>query len=256
MPSVTGPIRRRSKRIAMTDRVTLSFSDQGVATVLICNPPLNIYDLEMRDGLIEAIAAIRDNPDARCLLLQAEGRNFSAGADLTEFGSAASIFEGRRIRWDRDPWLPLLGLSVPTIAAIKGHTIGSGLEMAMLCDLRIAATDAVMGLPEAKLGMLPAAGGTQSLTRLVGSGSASPIILTGRNLDASEALELGIITEVTEPGELDRTAERRAEELVGLDPDVAMKLRRCLAASKDLPLHFGLELERRLATHRKGDGPI
>ena len=147
----------------MTDRVSLSFSDEGVASVAISNPPLNIYDLEMRDGLIESIAAVRDNPDVRCLLLRAEGSNFSAGADLTEFGSASSIFEGRRIRWDRDPWLPLLGLSVPTIAALKGYTVGSGLEMAMLCDLRIAATDVVMGLPETKLGMLPAAGGTQSL---------------------------------------------------------------------------------------------
>ncbi|MAW71049.1 MAG: enoyl-CoA hydratase/isomerase family protein [Actinomycetota bacterium] len=231
----------------MTDRVSLSFSDEGVASVAISNPPLNIYDLEMRDGLIESIAAVRDNPDVRCLLLRAEGSNFSAGADLTEFGSASSIFEGRRIRWDRDPWLPLLGLSVPTIAALKGYTVGSGLEMAMLCDLRIAATDVVMGLPETKLGMLPAAGGTQSLTRLVGPDAACPVVLTGRNLDIEEALELGIVTEATGPAELDRTAEQRAAQLALLDPDIAMKLRRCIAASKDLPLPLGLQFERRLA---------
>ena len=102
-------------------------------------------------------------------------------------------------------------------------------------------------LPETKLGMLPAAGGTQSLTRLVGPDAACPVVLTGRNLDIEEALELGIVTEATGPAELDRTAERRAAQLALLDPDIAMKLRRCIAASKDLPLPLGLQFERRLA---------
>ena len=160
----------------MTDRVTLSFSEQGVATIVLSHPPLNIYDLAMRDGLIESITAVRDNPDARSLLIRAEGSNFSAGADLAEVGSASSIFEGRRIRWDRDPWLPLLGLSIPTVVALKGYAVGSGLEIALLCDVRIAATNVVLGLPETKLGMLPAAGGTQTLTRLVGPAAAAPLI--------------------------------------------------------------------------------
>ncbi len=129
----------------MSDKVSLSFSDQGIATVTISNPPLNIYDLDMRDGLIATISAVRDKPEARALLLRSEGRHFSAGADLSEFGSASSIFEARRIRWDRDPWLPLLALSVPTVASLKGYTMGSGLEMALLCDVRIAADNTVLG---------------------------------------------------------------------------------------------------------------
>jgi len=231
----------------VTDRVTLSFSDQGVATVVLSHPPLNIYDLAMRDGLIESITAVRDNPDARALLIRAEGSNFSVGADLAEFGSASSIFEGRRIRWDRDPWLPLLGLSIPTVVALKGYAVGSGLEIALLCDIRIAATNVVLGLPETKLGMLPAAGGTQTLTQLVGPAAAAPLILTGRNFDADEAVKLGIVSEVTEVAELDKAAEKCAAQLALLEPDLAMKLRRCISASKDLPLHLGLELERRLA---------
>ena len=231
----------------MSDKVSLSFSDQGVATVEISNPPLNIYDLEMRDGLIEAISAVRDNPDVRALLLRSEGQHFSAGADLTEFGSASSIFEARRIRWDRDPWLPLLALSVPSIASIKGYTMGSGLEMALLCDVRIAADNTVLGLPETKLGMLPAAGGTQSLTRILGPHAASPLILTGRDLAASEALELGIVTELVDPADLDGAAEELAQQLALIDPLIAMKLRRCIAAASDLPLSLGLDLERRLS---------
>ena len=231
----------------MSDKVSLSFSDQGIATVTISNPPLNIYDLDMRDGLIEAISAVRDNPDARALLLRSEGGHFSAGADLSEFGSASSIFEARRIRWDRDPWLPLLALSVPTVASLKGYTMGSGLEMALLCDVRIAADNTVLGLPETKLGMLPAAGGTQSLTRILGPHVASPLILKGRDIEASEALNLGIVAELVDPAELDHVSERIAHQLALIDPSIAMKLRRCLAAANDLPLSLGLELERQLA---------
>ena len=232
----------------MTDKVTLSFSDSGIATVQISNPPLNIYDLEMRDGLIEAFTATRDNPAARALILQAEGPHFSAGADLSEFGSASSIFEARRIRWDRDPWLPLLGLPIPTVASLKGYAMGSGLEMALLCDIRIAASDATLGLPETKLGMLPAAGGTQSLTRVLGPHAASPLILTGRDIDVAEALELGIVTQIVDPEELDQTVEHLAMQLPAIEPSIAAKLRRCLAAANDLPLNVGLELERQLAS--------
>ena len=142
----------------MTDKVTLSFSDSGIATVQISNPPLNIYDLEMRDGLIEAFTATRDNPAARALILQAEGPHFSAGADLSEFGSASSILkhaesDGTETRGCRCSACP-----IPTVASLKGYAMGSGLEMALLCDIRIAASDATLGLPETKLGMLPAAG--------------------------------------------------------------------------------------------------
>tara|TARA_B100001996_G_C18584601_1_gene563665 strand:- start:200 stop:913 length:714 start_codon:yes stop_codon:yes gene_type:complete len=231
----------------VSDKVTLSFSDQGVATAVISNPPLNIYDLEMRDGLIEAISAVRDNPDARAFLLRSEGEHFSAGADLSEFGSASSIFEARRIRWERDPWLPLLSLPVPTIASLRGYAMGSGLEMALLCDLRIAATNTVMGLPETKLGMLPAAGGTQSLSQVIGPHKALPLILTGREINAPDALELGIVTQLVEPIDLGDTAKAMAEQLARLDPSVASALRRCIAASQDLPLEIGLQLERRLA---------
>jgi enoyl-CoA hydratase/carnithine racemase len=125
--------------------------------------------------------------------------------------------------------------------------MGSGLEMALLCDVRVAANNTVLGLPETKLGMLPAAGGTQSLTRILGPHAASPLILTGRDIEASEALDLGIVTELVDPAELDQVSERTAHQLALIDPAIAMKLRRCLAAANDLPLSLGLELERQLA---------
>ena len=231
----------------MIEKVLLAFSDDGVATVTLNNPPLNIYDLEMRDGLIEAITAVRDHPDARVLVLQTEAKHFSAGADLSEFGSAESIFHARRIRWDRDPWLPLLALPIPTLAVLKGFAIGSGMEMAMLCDLRIAASGTIMGLPETKLGMLPAAGGTQSLTRLIGPDIASPLILTGRNIEVDEAHQLGIVNEIVSPENLQDRVNAISQRLIAMNPKVVANLKRCIFASSDLPLDQGLKLESELS---------
>ncbi|WP_423917383.1 enoyl-CoA hydratase/isomerase family protein [Candidatus Poriferisodalis sp.] len=231
----------------MAERVRLVFGRDGVATITLCHPPLNIYDLEMRDGLIEAITAVRDVPDVRCVVLAAEGKHFSAGADLSEFGTADSIFDARRIRWDRDPWLPLVNLPVPTLCSLHGYALGSGLEMSLLCDLRIASADAVMGLPEVKLGMLPAAGGTQSLTAAIGPAAALPLVLSGRTVDAAEAHRLGIVCEVVPTDDLDSRTAELAGQLAGIERPVARALRRCLRAANDLPLGEGLAVERRSA---------
>lgn len=233
--------------IGVAERVRLVFGHDGVATITLCHPPLNIYDLDMRDGLIEAITAVRDVPDVRCVVLAAEGRHFSVGADLSEFDTAESIFDARRIRWDRDPWLPLVNLPVPTLCALHGYALGSGLEMSLLCDLRIASKDAVLGLPETKLGMLPAAGGTQSLTAAIGPVTALPLVLSGRNIDAAEALRLGIVAEVVPTDDLDSRTAELAGRLARIDQPVAGAMRRCLRAANDLPLSDGLAVERRSA---------
>lgn len=223
--------------------------DGPLAIVSLNNGPLNIFDVAMRDELIQALEAIDDIPDVRAMVLRAEGRHFSAGADLSEFGSASSIFEGRRIRWDRDPWGLLWDLRVPSVAALHGTALGSGLEMSLLCDLRIAAANVTLGLPETKLGMLPAAGGTQSLTRAIGPHQALPLVALGPSLAADEALDRGIVTEVIGDGgpDVDTAAAAVALELSLLDPDVVVAARRSLRAAGDLPLSAGLAAEKRLA---------
>ena len=228
----------------MSDGVRLSF-DGAVAVLSLDHPPLNIYDLEMRDALIEAVTAVRDVPDVRALLLRAEGRHFSAGADLSEFGSAPSIFEARRIRWDRDPWGQLWDLPIPTVVALHGIAVGSGLEMAMLCDVRLASPDTRVGLPETKLGMLPAAGGTQSLTRAVGPTASLPLVLTSATIDAAEAERRGVVHQVV--GDVEAAAASVAADLAGLDRGLAGPTRRALHAAGDLPLADGLAAEHRLA---------
>ena len=219
--------------------------DAGVGVVTLTHPPLNIYDLAMREELIEVFTAVRDHPDARVLVLAAEGRHFSAGADLSEFGTAESIFEARRIRWWRDPWKPLIESPKPSVAALHGYALGAGLEMALLCDLRVAATDTQLGLPETKLGMLPSAGGSQTLARLVGPGRALPIVLSGRTYGADEAMRLGLVNQVVP--DADAAARALAGELAQLDPAALAAAKRALRAAADLPLPQGLALERRLA---------
>jgi enoyl-CoA hydratase/carnithine racemase len=219
--------------------------DGPLAVVSLNAPPLNLFDVAMRDELLGALQAVNDIGDVKAMVLRAEGRHFSAGADLAEFGSAASIFEARRIRWDRDPWGLLWELRVPTVAALHGTALGSGLEMALLCDLRLAAPDTMLGLPETKLGMLPAAGGTQSLTRAIGPHPAVPIIALGTPLGAGEAAARGLVHEVVD--DVDGMARRRAEQLALLDRDALGAARRALRAAADLPLDAGLAYEKRLA---------
>lgn len=178
-------------------RVHLDLTD-GVAQIVLDHPPLNIFDLAMRDAVIEALMAARDWPDLHAVVLATPHQHFGVGADITEFGSAEHTLEARRIRWDRDPWRLVRQMPVPTVAALQGYALGSGLEMALLCDLRIAAPDTVVALPEIALAMLPAAGGTQSLTRVVGVERSLAMVLTGQRLTASEAHSIGIVHEVVD----------------------------------------------------------
>lgn len=229
----------------MADEVLLELGEDGVAVVSLNRPELNIYDLAMRDGLIEAFTAVRDWPGAGALLLRANGKHFSAGADLSEFGTAEHPLEARRIRWDRDPWGTLWDLPCPTVAALHGIALGSGLEMSLLCDVRLAATGTRLGLPETKLGMLPAAGGTQTLTRAVGAAAALAPILLSSTLEADEALRLGIVHAVVE--DVEAEARAAARRLASLPPALASAARRALHAAGDLPLEAGLREEARLA---------
>ncbi|MGF1599664.1 MAG: enoyl-CoA hydratase/isomerase family protein [Acidimicrobiales bacterium] len=217
-----------------------------LAIVSLNSPPLNIFDVAMRDELIGALEAVDDVIDVRAMVLRAEGRHFSAGADLSEFGQADSIFEGRRIRWDRDPWGRLWHLRVPTVVALHGTALGSGFEMSLLCDFRLAAPDTLLGLPETKLGMLPAAGGTQSLTRAVGPHQALPIVALGTTMDAAESLRRGLIHQVVDA--VDDAALELAERLAVLDPATVRAARLATRAAGELPLEQGLAYERRLAS--------
>ncbi len=234
--------------------VQLDVTEAGVALVSLNRPQkLNIYNLAMRDALIEAFTAVAQHPDVRVMVLRANGPHFSAGADLGEFGSARSTLDARRIRWQRDPWLPLLDIPQPKIAALHGYALGAGLEMACLCDLRLAAPDTVAGLPETRLGMLPSAGGTQSLPRAIRAPRALPLILAARNVGAAEALALGLVQRIA--ADVDAVALDLATRIASLPPAAVRAATAAARAAQDLPLREGLAHERRLAQAVAGLAP-
>ena len=221
----------------------------GVAFVTLNRPRVvNAFNVQMRDDLWEALAAVRDDPDVRALLVAGAGeRGFCAGADLTEFGSAPSQDVARRVRRERDLWTALAELPVPTMAAVRGWCLGSGVEIAALCDLRIAAHGAVFGMPEAALGLIPAAGGTQTLPRIVGEARATAMMLAGRRIGAEEALACGLAHWTAPPDALLAEAERRLRAVLAADDSVLALLKRAVREGAELPLDEGLRLERRLA---------
>lgn len=228
---------------------TVVYEKRGRVAWLTLNRPqqLNAYNMRMRDELDEVFAAVRDDAEVGALVVRGAGRAFCTGADLTEFGTAPSPTVARRIRFARDVWGVLQQLEVPSIAALHGFAFGSGLELALFCDLRLAAAGTQLGLPEVHLGMIPAAGGTQTLARVCGLGVALDLLLTGRRVDADEAFRCGLVSQVVAGAQLEAEADRLARELTALDPHALKAARRAVKEGADLPLEQGLRLEARLA---------
>lgn len=221
--------------------------DGAVARISLDRPGvLNAYNVQMRDDFSEALWAVAADPDVRALLITGEGRAFCAGADLTEFGSAPSQVIARRVRWERDVWGQLINLDKPTVAAVHGYCIGSGLEIALLCDLRLAASDTVFSMPEVRLGMIPAAGGTQTLARSAGTAQALDLLLTGRRFGAEEALAMGLVTRLSSPERLGNDARDVARQLAQTDSNSVANLKRALREGSDLSLDDALKMESRL----------
>jgi enoyl-CoA hydratase/carnithine racemase len=229
----------------------------GIAYVTLNRPQfLNAYNMQMRDDLAEVLSAIRDDNEVRVALFRgAGGKAFCAGADLREFLTAPSPVVARQIRFDRDVWGLFLSVPQPLIAALHGYVLGSGIEMALCCDLRIASDEARFGLPEVGLGIIPAAGGTQTLPRTVGRGYALEMLLTGRWIDAGKAWQIKLVNRVVPKKQLRKTVKEIAARIAAHDPDVMRCAKQAVVQGLDLPLAEGLDLERILAS-RFGPGSI
>lgn len=221
----------------------------GIARVTLNRPArINAYSIQMRDDLWEVLYAVDRDPDVKAMVLRGAGpKGFCAGADLSEFGSALSQVTARRARWERDVFGRLYELSKPTVAALHGFVIGSGLELALLCDLRIASDDARFSLPETSLGLIPAAGGTQTLPRTVRRGLAMELALQGVSFAATRALKAGLVTRVVPRARLRVEADRTARQLSKLWPAGVAHARQAVRAAWRLPIADALVVEARLA---------
>ncbi len=176
----------------------------GIATIAIERPEkLNALDMATMGELDEAFARVEREDAHRGLIVTGAGEKaFIAGADINELIGATPLEGQARCLRDQAILGRLETMGKPSIAAINGYALGGGLELAMCCSLRVAARTAMLGLPEIKIGVFPANGGTQRLPRLVGRGRALEMMLTGRPIDAVEAFRIGLVNHVVEPGEL------------------------------------------------------
>ena len=236
--------------------VSLEKRGGGVGALTLNRPEvINAFDTRMRDDLFATLAAVRDDPDVRAVLIRGAGeRGFCAGADLTEFGSAPSQAVARQVRWERDLWGLFLSVPKPIVAALHGYVIGSGVEIACLCDLRIASEDAVFRMPETALGMIPAAGGSQTLPRAVGLGAAMKALLVNESIDAERALGLGLVHRVVPRAELAAESERLARRMAEIPPQASAAIKRAVSEGMDSTLAQGLDLERRLSARLASSG--
>jgi 3-hydroxyacyl-CoA dehydrogenase len=212
--------------------------DGSVGVIVIDNPPVNATSVGVRSGLMAAIAAIESDPTLRAAVILGAGRTFVAGADIKEFDLPLA-----------DPHMPaviaaIIGSAKPYVAALHGAALGGGFELALGCDRRIALASTKVGLPETTLGMIPGAGGTQHLPRLVGIVRAIELVCSGRRLETDEALGLGLVDRVVE-GDLRTVAVAEAQGLAGkrrlrelpvpLEPEAAIEA----AAAAALAAHPG-----------------
>ena len=185
-------------------QVLLDLDDRGVATITLNRPErLNAINMAMRDELWEHLSACTDIPEVQVIVFRGEGSCFSAGADISEFGTAPSIMAAREARHKRDVWDALLHHRCTTIAAMHGYCFGAGLELPLYCDIRIAAEGATLALPEVSLGYIPSAGATQMLPRIVPPGIAATMIISGEPIDAIDAQRWGLVDRVVAKQDFD-----------------------------------------------------
>ena len=203
----------------MSDQSSRQFvrwgQEDGVATLIVERPPLNPLSFQTKEEIGACLEEIAADNGVRCLVIYgAGGRAFSVGSDIKEFPEATA----RRLGHQRAVHEHTLNnriayFPVPTIAAIEGHCLGGGLELALACDLRVASEAAHLGFPEVKLGGFPGGGGTERLPRLIGEARARELIYTGAPVDAFEAWRIGLVNRVAPPGEALVTAQELARAI-------------------------------------------
>jgi enoyl-CoA hydratase/carnithine racemase len=229
---------------------TIVYEKKGPIAVITLNRPefLNAYNIRMRDELYQVLCAIKDDTEVKVIVLRGAGEKaFCAGADLTEFLTAPSQIIARCVRWERDIWGAFLSIPQPLIASLHGYVLGSGLEMALCCDLKIASDDTKFGLPEMRLGLIPAAGATQTMPRTIGVAKTLDMLLNGSWLTAQEAFDARLINHVVSRDKLTKTVESLARKIASFDTTSCKAAKQAIIRGRDLPLSSGLEIEMRLA---------
>jgi enoyl-CoA hydratase len=220
--------------------------DAAVAVLTIDNPPMNALSGPLLEELEAEVERLDADDAVRAIVLKGAGeRAFVAGADIKEFPSLreSALDEGGSARGIQKLGARMDAARTPFVAAIHGFCLGGGLELAMCCDIRVAAEGAQLGQPEVKLGLIPGGGGTQRLPRLVGLGRAQLLNMTGDFIEAGTAYDWGLVEKVVAPEELVEAALTIARTIAARSPVSIGVLRELARTTRDLPLEEGLRRE-------------
>jgi enoyl-CoA hydratase len=228
-----------------SSRIKVEENRPGVVLVTLNRPEvLNALDYRTLGELVDALEELDTDESVRCVVITGAGdRAFAAGADIKEMATATPVSLTQANNFAR--WERLKRIRLPLIACVRGFALGGGCELAMACDMIVAADDATFGQPEIKIGIIPGAGGTQRLTRALGKAKAMELILTGRNLSAREAYERGLVSQIVAREAALPAALVLASEIAALPPLAVRAAKEAVNRSYELSLEAGLEFERR-----------
>lgn len=218
--------------------------DAGVATLTLNRPPVNALNFAMQAEMIEASALITTNPEIAAVVIYGGEKAFAAGADIKEMERLTHDQMVERSYNLHSAFSAIAQIPKPVVAAITGYALGGGCELAMCADLRFAAENAKLGQPEILLGIIPGAGGTQRLTRLVGPSVAKDLVLSGRMISATEALDIGLVDRLFPAESVYSEAVAWARQFVGGPAAAIAAAKRVIDAGQDGTLEQGLEIER------------
>ncbi|WP_329455548.1 enoyl-CoA hydratase/isomerase family protein [Streptomyces sp. NBC_01497] len=216
----------------------------GVGTIRLDRPPMNALDVSVQDRLRDLAQEAGDRDDVRAVILYGGDKVFAAGADIKEMRAmdhAAMVVRSRALQ---ESFTAVARIPKPVVAAITGYALGGGCELTLCADYRIAADNAKLGQPEILLGLIPGAGGTQRLARLVGPSKAKDLIFTGRQVKADEALAIGLVDRVVPAGSVYTEAQKWAERLAK-GPALALRAaKEAVDAGLETDIESGLAIER------------
>jgi enoyl-CoA hydratase len=226
---------------------TILLRSEGAVGIVTLNRPqaLNALNSQLMDELTAAIDAYEADAAIRCVIITGSEKAFAAGADITEMAGKtfADVYKEDFVtrNWER-----VARARKPVIAAVAGYALGGGCELAMMCDLIIAADNAKFGQPEITLGIGPGAGGTQRLTRAIGKAKAMDMCLTGRMMDAAEAERSGLVARVVPAAELMSETMKIAQKIAAASLPAILMVKECINTGLEMPLAEGIRFERRL----------
>lgn len=227
----------------MGEFVSLSVSD-GVGTIRLDRPPMNALNVQVQQELRQAAHEATDDPAVGAVVVSGGPKVLAAGADVKEMAGWTYTQAVDRSRELQACFTAVAEIPKPTIAAVTGYALGGGCELALCCDLRIAGDNAKLGQPEILLGIIPGAGGTQRLTRLIGPSRAKDLVFTGRFVEADEALRIGLVDRVVAPDDVYAESVALARRLAQGAPYALRAAKEAIDSGLEVDLATGLEIER------------